>query len=254
MPRPYQPSRPRRAGCTTESRTIGRSCGATRLEEDKAGRSGGCPCGLPSNERWLADVSYLGTPPLGSRLRGNDGCATVLLRGNDGRGGIHLINRPFSMSTRNRFQYHASIAHAAFAPILHLPTCPTLPRGGKIPGRPEGHGFPAISAQMPALSVTVQSFSENNPWPTWRRGGFATRLPGAASFSSLAKVPRRVHLLESEQLPLSRGFHGSPGPPVARACEKSPALQRGAHSGGRPPLREWGTPCTVSYVGISRCC
>ena len=28
--------------------------------------SGGRPCGLPSNERWLADVSYLGTPPLGS--------------------------------------------------------------------------------------------------------------------------------------------------------------------------------------------
>ena len=98
------------------------------------------------------------------------------------------------------------------------PSCTSQParryhEGGKIPGRPEGQSLPAISAQMPALSVTVQSFSENNPWPTWRRGGFATRLPGAASFSSLAKVPRRVHLLESEQLPLSRGFDGSPGSP-----------------------------------------
>ena len=34
--------------------------------------------------------------------------------------------------------------------------------------------------------VPVQSFSENNPWPTWRSGGFATRLPVPRSPTQMA--------------------------------------------------------------------
>ena len=33
--------------------------------------------------------------------------------------------------------------------------------------------------------VSVQTISEDNPWPTWRRGGFETRPTGAASCSWL---------------------------------------------------------------------
>ena len=99
--------------------------------------SGGRPCGLPLNERWLADVSYLGTPPLGSRLRGNDGCATVLLRRNDGRGGIHLINSEQlhhvgRVAATAHPCYYLRMTTAPDAPTNHyqLPTmehrCPTM--------------------------------------------------------------------------------------------------------------------------------
>ena len=95
--------------------------------------------------------------------------------------------------------------------------------------------------------ATVQSFTENNPWPTWRRGGFATRLPGAASFSSLVKVPRRVHVLNSEQLRPRRALALSSTPVLLCARGKhSPADSLSSHT--RPCHRRGGIPVCHSVA------
>ena len=54
--------------------------------------SGGRPCGLPSNERWLADVSYLGTPP---RVPACAGTTVVQRYSSAGTTGVE----PFTSST-----------------------------------------------------------------------------------------------------------------------------------------------------------
>ena len=53
----------------------------------------------------------------------------------------------------------------------------------------------------PTTRVGVQTFSGNNPWPTWHRAGFQTRPYRCSLMFVVGGVPRRVHLLESERLP-----------------------------------------------------
>ena len=49
--------------------------------------------------------------------------------------------------------------------------------------------------------VSLQTISEDNPWPTWRRGGFETRPYRCSLMFVVGGVPRRVHLLAAEELP-----------------------------------------------------